>query len=639
MADTTREAKIVFTADDQTAAVFKQLIGNLGQVGSAIARAKSLMGPGIVAAIVTEVAVAVEETSRAIANYERLGDIAGTTAENISALELPARQAGVSLDSIAVSVAKLGKSIGEARLGAKGGAGKSALLEALGVDVNAGQDAAEIFVQVSKAIASMQDQTVGAYAASQLLEKSFAETRAFAKQLADQTELHPLITNEEAAAAKQFQDTLTQIGLEGHKVWLEFTNFLMPALNGIASTMLQIQKGGATMSGLDMMGGPMFTSAGGAADALGNEARRAGAGGGSSSGAEAAVRRRMAFEENYKAMIADAQGFAATYAEQTKIGNALAQEAYKQGLMSQVEYMNRVAANDDAALGEKIKAYKITAELEAKKGDPAALEVAARAREIVIKTQAEREGAAAIAQAKLTSLGVGLVQRDAEQRSYALRLTDLAQFEADGILTADQANTAREALAAEHQAKMVAIAQAEWQNRVLFAQFTNKDLIASNQYLFGTLQELMQSHSRSVFELGKAAAIAHTVISTYEAAQTAFAWGMKTGGPFLAAAFAAAAVAAGLVRVQAIQATAFGGAGASPTYAAVPGTTVPSAPIGGAAIAPPPTVQAQAQAAPAPRVVNVTFEGEGIVTQQWVRETLIPELNDALGDGAIINVT
>lgn len=74
------------------------------------------------------------------------------------------------------------------------------------------------------------------------------------------------------------------------------------------------------------------------------------------------------------------------------------------------------------------------------------------------------------------------------------------------------------------------------------------------------LSTLMASSSRKMFEVGKAAAIAQTIIDTYAAAQSAYKAlaGIPVVGPGLGAAAAAAAVVGGLARVQAIKSTTFG---------------------------------------------------------------------------------
>lgn len=84
----------------------------------------------------------------------------------------------------------------------------------------------------------------------------------------------------------------------------------------------------------------------------------------------------------------------------------------------------------------------------------------------------------------------------------------------------------------------------------------------------------MAAHSKTAFRAYKAAAIAQTIISTYQAAQDSYAALAKIPyvGPALGIAAAAAAIAAGFARVQAIRAQrqpqgyARGGVVDSPTY-------------------------------------------------------------------------
>ena len=76
---------------------------------------------------------------------------------------------------------------------------------------------------------------------------------------------------------------------------------------------------------------------------------------------------------------------------------------------------------------------------------------------------------------------------------------------------------------------------------------------------FENLSQLQNSKSKKIAAIGKAAAIANTIIKTYESATSAYASlaGIPVIGPGLGAAAAAAAVAAGLANVQAIRAQGF----------------------------------------------------------------------------------
>lgn len=93
-----------------------------------------------------------------------------------------------------------------------------------------------------------------------------------------------------------------------------------------------------------------------------------------------------------------------------------------------------------------------------------------------------------------------------------------------------------------------------------FEEQKNAERFAAAKGALGNLSTLMASENRKMFEVGKAAAIAETIINTYEAAQKAFTSlaDIPYVGPALGAAAAAAAIAGGLARVQAIKNTSFG---------------------------------------------------------------------------------
>lgn len=81
--------------------------------------------------------------------------------------------------------------------------------------------------------------------------------------------------------------------------------------------------------------------------------------------------------------------------------------------------------------------------------------------------------------------------------------------------------------------------------------------------MFNNLISLMSGRSKTMFNIGKAAAISQTVLSTYEGAQKAYASlaGIPIIGPALGIAAAGAAIAAGAARVSAIRSQSFGGSG------------------------------------------------------------------------------
>lgn len=156
---------------------------------------------------------------------------------------------------------------------------------------------------------------------------------------------------------------------------------------------------------------------------------------------------------------------------------------------------------------------------------------------------------------------------------------------------------------------------------------------------------LMQSGSKKQFEIGKKAAIASTVISTFQSAMSAFnsLSGIPIVGPVLGAVAAAAAIAFGMAQVGKIRSQQFQGGGAGggavPTFPGNPNTGLPVGTPGGNVglpsdgLPPPPT---SAAAAATPRILNFTIKSDsGMMSMDWMRDRFAPAFSEAIGDGAL----
>jgi len=108
------------------------------------------------------------------------------------------------------------------------------------------------------------------------------------------------------------------------------------------------------------------------------------------------------------------------------------------------------------------------------------------------------------------------------------------------------------------QAEQVASEQ-----RIMLAEAEAQARKSAMDGMFSNLISLMSGRSKTMFNIGKAAAISQTVLSTYEGAQKAYSSlaGIPIIGPALGIAAAGAAIAAGAARVSAIRSQSFGGSG------------------------------------------------------------------------------
>ncbi|MBI1397021.1 MAG: hypothetical protein GC151_13675 [Betaproteobacteria bacterium] len=224
------------------------------------------------------------------------------------------------------------------------------------------------------------------------------------------------------------------------------------------------------------------------------------------------------------------------------------------------------------------------------------------------------------------------------QESYDRRLATIDAAEALQIQTQTDYGELRKQLEAQREVELTQIHERAARARYQQLQIYNSLSLSSMQFFFSQMGGLMQTKSRALFEIGKAGAIAETIVQTYRAAQGAYAAlaGIPFVGPALGAAAAAAAIAVGFARVQAIRATSFGGASGSPVLSSG-GTSGPVV-SSGAGVAVPAQPYTPASLATPQKVVNLTLQGSAF-SANTIRNELIPLLNDALGDGVQLNVS
>jgi len=179
----------------------------------------------------------------------------------------------------------------------------------------------------------------------------------------------------------------------------------------------------------------------------------------------------------------------------------------------------------------------------------------------------------------------------------------------------------RQALLAE---SAVAYEEQNFKERMQWAEMWQSGMEGKLQIMSGLLSgfaSLMQSKNKSMFQVGKAAAMAETVVNTFLSAQLAYTRALEIPGIGLALApiAAASAIAGGLMRLQQISSTQFGS------------STAPGAGGGGATPGMSGAASAKESAAASSQSnVNVTLYGSTFSGEQ-VRG-LIAAINDQTGD-------
>ena len=205
-----------------------------------------------------------------------------------------------------------------------------------------------------------------------------------------------------------------------------------------------------------------------------------------------------------------------------------------------------------------------------------------------------------------------------------------------GLINEETALAQSALIQAKYETAKTKIIDEETKRRYGIAHVYRQLDLNSAAGFFGAMSTMMNSQSRTAFQIGKAAAISQTIIDTYRAAQGAFAAlaPIPFIGPVLGAAAAAAAIVAGMARVQSIKSQQFGGGSvAAPVFSASPTTGIPTEPISPLQSGQEPL---RAQAVEQPRDFNVTVLGrsDAKVTYGEVMDDLVPLFEEAVKNGA-----
>lgn len=169
----------------------------------------------------------------------------------------------------------------------------------------------------------------------------------------------------------------------------------------------------------------------------------------------------------------------------------------------------------------------------------------------------------------------------------------------------------------KHYDELVGIAKDAADKEAEIERRKGQEKMRAMSTALGNLSSLMNSESKTMFKIGKAAALAGAVIDGIAAVQGAYKTGAKIGGPPLGAAFAAAAGAATLANIQQIKSTQYGGAGTGQSYSG--GQVVNNAAV-------------QQTQQPEQRNISIAVTG-GYGSMEDMARALVPALNEAVGDG------
>ncbi len=230
---TTATAKIVLTADDKTKAAFASVQRNLNGL-------KGIAG-GLGLGTAFSVAGLVAFTKKSIDAIDNLNDLSkstNVTVEDLTGLDLAARQSGTDLEKLATSFNKLSVNIGKNR----------EEYAKLGVTA---KDPLEAFKQLADIFNSIQDPQDQAAFGAKAFGKAYAEIVPLLKEGGDAIgrmvtrgkELSG-VTQEMVNEADKFNDQLEEFEVQAGAVGFQFAKVLLPSFNDTLTAMRQLGKEG-----------------------------------------------------------------------------------------------------------------------------------------------------------------------------------------------------------------------------------------------------------------------------------------------------------------------------------------------------------------------------------------------------------
>jgi hypothetical protein len=154
-----------------------------------------------------------------------------------------------------------------------------------------------------------------------------------------------------------------------------------------------------------------------------------------------------------------------------------------------------------------------------------------------------------------------LSEQEVMAQKYAQDQETLIAALENELTTREEFDALMLARAQEYQEALSEIEQKAADQRAKIAEDERRMKSDAMRKAFGDLSTLMNSGSRELFEIGKAAATANALIDARAAIAGAYKVGARIGGPKLGAAYAAAAGAAQFSNIAAIQRQTFGSKG------------------------------------------------------------------------------
>lgn len=566
----------------------------------------------------------------------KLSQKLGITVEQLSAYQYAAKLSGVNQDQMQQGLVKLADTMQTALINKTGDAART--FKALGIEIadSSGnlRDTGKVFEELSARFAGAADGPAKTAAAISLLGRAGADMIPLMNSLSDLAEearrTGNVISSDFAGASERFNDQIDRMRISLGMFFAESANGTS-VLDGLVNVLKSIEYVGIGVAqGFEQLGTRLGGLSAAAVDfAKGNWAE--------------ARRTLQLLDQDLVAIAKRGEAARAALFAEPSGGPKSGAASAPAGALPSLPTLG-AAGKEQAGKRAEIFGPDLNKELSNYYEFLAGKEAADKEAEEKRRKRLE-DGVENLRVALLT-------EEELELERYERRLALLeeansvvVQFEEDGrverLLSDEEYARAREQVEADHQQRLAALqvrgmsvlAQQQFsanKARSAMWQAAWKGDLASLAGVFGEMSNLMQSTSKKQFEMGKKAAIAQSLISTY----TAVANALATPPIFLGIAMAAVALAQGMSNVNRIRSQQFGGGveagggiAASPVFSVSPNTGIPTSAPGADIAQPPPQA--------APRIINVTLTGSRYSSEE-VRE-LIGLINEEQPDGVRVN--
>lgn len=211
-----------------------------------------------------------------------------------------------------------------------------------------------------------------------------------------------------------------------------------------------------------------------------------------------------------------------------------------------------------------------------------------------------------------------MTEQQLRAQAYLTELEQLKEAKDQKLITQAEYDALEKEKAQQHAAELVAIEKERHNKEMQLEQQKRQAKLALVGDIFGNLASLMNTGSKKLFAIGKAAAVANAVVDGYAAVQKTMA---SVPYPFNVPLAAAQAVASA-AQVKGIMSTKFGSAGSGQSFQ------------GGQVVNNTSTQQAQQ---PEQRNISIALTGTGFSGGDI--RGLISAINEELGDGVTLSAT